>query len=370
MNRLTRVKLTGFKSIREMDLRLGNLTVLIGANGAGKSNLTSLFQMLNHAMSGHLRVHVAERGRAKSFLHHGPAHTQQVAVDLEYECEQGTNLYHARLGFAAGDSLIFTDETVAFRRGDQREADAPESLGVGHTESLLKQAGEEGNETALFAYNSLSRWRFYQFHDTSATAGIRLGRSMRDSDYLRHDGSNLAAYLQRLLRTEPDCYRKIIETIRLAAPFFDDFDLEPLVDSPDEVMLNWHAAGDDYPYGAHQLSDGTLRFMALATLLLQPTGNMPSLVVIDEPELGLHPYALGLLGSMVRAVTESVQVIMATQSVSLVDEFEPSDIVVVEQRDGQSTFERLDTIGLSGWLDAYSVSELWEKNVIGGRPRR
>jgi len=368
MNRLSRIRASGFKSIRDLDLQLGNLTVLIGANGAGKSNLASLFLMLNHAMSGNLRNFIATGGRAKSFLHRGPKVTQQITVDLEYESEQGTNLYHARLGFAAQDTLIFNDEAVAFRRTQQVGPDALRSLGAGHAESVLKAAGEAGDDTARLAYSSLNRWRFYQFHDTSATSGMRLARALSDNRYLRSDGGNLAAYLHMLRATEPQYYRRIVQALRLAAPFLDDFDLDPLEDSPREVMLNWHQRGDDYPYGPHQLSDGTLRLIALTTLLLQPPGRMPALVVIDEPELGLHPYAIGLLGSMIRSISGSSQVVVATQSVPLIDEFEPADIVVFDRHEHEGSFTRLDPADLADWLERYSVSELWEKNVIGGRP--
>lgn len=370
MDLLRRIQVTGFKSIREMDLELGPLTVLIGANGAGKSNLTSLFQMLGHAMRGNLRLFVAQRGRAKSFLHRGPKYTEQISLGLEYGAGQGTHHYHADLAYAAGDMLIFKDETVASRRGEQVQAEAPRSLGVGHGESLLGTKADDGDEMARFAYEMLSGWGFYQFHDTSLTAAMRQGCQINDNRSLRHDGGNLAPYLRLLRETQPGSYHRIIETVRLAAPFINDFDLEPLEDSPREVMLNWRSTSDDTAYGPHQLSDGTLRFTALTTLLSQPLERLPSLIAIDEPELGLHPHALGLLGAMVRATAEATQVVLATQSVALLDEFDARDIVVVEQHRGESTFERLDPDRLAGWLQNYSVSELWEKNVIGGGPRR
>ncbi len=370
MNRLSRIKVTGFKSIREMDLELGNLTVLIGANGAGKSNLVSLFELMNFAWTDALQVWITRSGGSNSLLHYGAKTTPQMTLDLEYETEDGVNRYHARLVDAAPDALMFGNEALAFTRHGAPVEAPLESLGSGHKETMVPRAGLGGVKQAAAAFRCIGNWRFFQFHDTSRTANIRRQASLRDNRYLFSDGGNLSVYLHGLRETERPYYDRIVRTIRSAAPFFDDFDLEPLVLNRDNLELNWREVGREPRFGPHQISDGTLRFMALATLLLQPEGRMPSLIVIDEPELGLHPYAISLLGSMVRSVAHSRQVIVATQSVSLVDEFQPEDVVVVDRHGGESSFRRLRPAELTGWLDEYSVSELWEKNVIGGRPAR
>lgn len=370
MNRLRQVTVTGFKSIREMDLELGDLTVLIGANGAGKSNFVSLLRMLNFAMTGALQQWIGESGGADSILHYGSKTTPQMTLDLEYETDKGTNRYHARLFDAAPDTLVFADETVAFTPGKAGREGAPESLGSGHRESAVPDAGRSGNRRAAAALGCMRAWQVYQFHDTSASATIRKQHYKHDNRYLRSDGGNLAAFLYGLRETKPQYYERIVKTIRLAAPFFDDFDLEPLVLSPEDVMLNWREVGRDYLLRPHHISDGALRFMTLTTLLLQPEETLPELIVIDEPELGLHPYAISLLGSMVRSLRGVAQVILATQSVPLLDEFEPGDVVVVDRHGGESLFAHLEPAELTDWLDEYSLSELWEKNVIGGRPGR
>lgn len=370
MNRLSRIKVTGFKSIREMNLDLCKLTVLIGANGAGKSNFASLFSMLNFAMTDALQDWIGERGGADGILHYGSKTTPQMTLDVEYETDRGVNRYHARLVHAAPDTLMFGDETVLFtahNAGSERE---PTSLGSGHRESAIPEAGRAGNQTAGAAFGCMSSWRFYQFHDTSATAGMRQSRYIEDNRYLRSDAGNLAAFLHALRETERDAYERILGTVRLAAPFLNDFDLDPLVRDPRRVMLNWTERGRDHLFGPHQLSDGTLRFTALTTLLQQPESRLPSLIIIDEPELGLHPYAISLLGSMIRSLPDSTQVVLATQSVLLVDEFEPEDIVVVERHEGETTFQRQSSTELADWLEEYSIGELWEKNVTGGRPSR
>jgi predicted ATPase len=158
--------------------------------------------------------------------------------------------------------------------------------------------------------------------------------------------------------------------VRLAAPFFDDFKLRPVPTNPELIQLEWSQTDSDYPFRASQLSDGTLRFICLATALLQP--SPPPTMLFDEPELGLHPYALTLLATLFQQPSKGVgggQIIVSTQSASLLNEFAPEDVIVVERVEGQSTFRRLDPADLSEWLQEYALGELWQKNVLGGRPR-
>jgi predicted ATPase len=215
---------------------------------------------------------------------------------------------------------------------------------------------------------AVSRWGFCHFQDTSEAAPIRRQCYKEDNRSLQPDAGNLAAYLYLLRETARPYYDRIVRTVQLAFPEFDDFDVGPLELNPRNVMLNWREVGRDKLFGPHDLSDGTLRFMALATLLLQPEERLPELILIDEPELGLHPSAMELLGGMLRSAAALTQVIVATQSVRLVDEFDPEDIVVTERWEGATAFRRLDPGPLAGWLEDYSIGELWEKNVVGGRP--
>ncbi len=191
-------------------------------------------------------------------------------------------------------------------------------------------------------------------------------QSVRDDERFRHDASNIAAFLLKLKAT-PQAYELIRNTVRLIAPYFDDFLLRPRKLGENEVVrLEWTQKGSDFPFQPSQLSDGTLRFICLATALLQP--DPPSTIIIDEPELGLHPYALAVLADLMKSASKRRQVIVSTQSPTLVDHFEPSDIIVVNRADGQSTFERLDEKQLKDWLADYSIGELWQKNVIRGGP--
>ena len=150
------------------------------------------------------------------------------------------------------------------------------------------------------------------------------------------------------------------------APFFRDFVLQP--EKGDRLRLRWRQSDSGIVFSANQMSDGTLRFVCLATLLLHP--QLPSLVVLDEPELGLHPFAIVQLAGLLRQASVRSRVLFATQSVTLMNQFALEDLIVVERADGASTFNRPDVEKLRGWLDDYSLGELWEKNLIGGRPGR
>jgi predicted ATPase len=371
MNRLAKLTLKGFKSVRRLSgFPLGQTNVLIGANGAGKSNLMSFFRLLNWAVAsspGNLQFYVRKIGGANSILFDGAAVTPQVEAHLEIETDTGTNEYCIRLFYAAPDTLIFADERFRFtdrelppREGDWR------SLGSGQPEAKLIQVAEMGEQTAGEIQRQLKQLVVYQFHNTSETARIRQRWDIADNRFLKEDAANLAPFLLRLRETEPNAYRRIQETARQIIPFFAEFVLEPVGNS---VLLQWRERHSDVVFGVHQASDGTLRTLALLALLLQPRAALPDLLILDEPELGLHPYAINVVAGLLKSAAIHKQLIVATQSMTLIDYFDPEDIIVVERPDRESEFRRLDREQLQEWLQEYSLGELWEKNVLGGRPR-
>lgn len=369
MNKLHSVKVEGFTSFAEAELQFDDITVLLGANGAGKSNLVSFFSMLNFMSTGALQEYVGRNGTSDSLLYYGRRTTPQMRAEVEFETDDAVTTYCMRLADAAPDTLIFVDERVSFHReGYPNPQDV--HLGSGHRESQLKTPPQEGATTCHVLHSMLSRCRVYQFHDTSAAAKIRKGGYIDDTDYLRNDAGNLAAFLRGMAKTASQDYQRLVDTIRLVFPLFGDFVLRPSKDGNNHILLNWREKGhSDYLLGPHQLSDGTLRFMALAALFLQPKEQLPSVIVLDEPELGLHPYAISVFASMVKSVAVDTQVVLATQSTRLVDEFEAENVVVLERDEGGgSRCNRLAPGEFSEWLEDYSLSELWEKNIFGGRP--
>jgi predicted ATPase len=366
---LKKITINGYKSIQEIELELNNINVLIGANGVGKSNFISFFKLLRWALQtpGQLQVFIAQSGGANSLLFDGVAITQHLETELNFITEAGQNDYSFRLGYAAGDTLIFTEEKYRFSPSDFNGLANWTSLDAGHKEAKLIERANFGELTAKTIFKLLQSCAVYQFHNTSETARIRQRWSIEDNRYLREDGANLAPFLLRLKETEPIYYQRIVETLRQIAPFFLDFVLEPV---NNYVILQWRESNSDLIFSSHQASDGTLRTMALVSLLLQPENDLPRVLILDEPELGLHPYAINIIGGLINSISHYTQVILATQSALLIDCFEPEDIIVVERKNRQSYFNRLDASKFEVWLEEYSLSELWNKNIIGGRPSK
>ncbi len=361
--KLEKINLKGFKSIRDLDLDLRALNVMIGSNGAGKSNFISIFKLLNEMGAGNFQNAVTHGGGAETFLHFGEKTTDKIEVELRF----GANGYYCVWAPTADGSLFFSREECLFW-GDYKPSVYREYLGSGHKESQLPDAARKlPKKVPGYVMDSLKTWRLYHFHDTSDSAKVKKIGEINDNLYLRSDARNLAAYLYLLRESRTGSYYEAIrDTIRQVAPFFDDFVLRPDPIAKDNIRLEWREKGSDFPFRASHLSDGTLRFMCLATLLLQPTP--PSTVLIDEPELGLHPYAITVLASLLKSASEKTQVIVSTQSVPLVNQLQPEDILVVDRGRGQSTFRHLESKEMESWIEDYGLGDLWEKNLLGGRP--
>ena len=365
-NSIRRLTIRGFKSIQRLDkFYLYQLNVLIGANGAGKSNFVSYFRMLNEMVESRLQSWTRNQGSADRIVSFGIKETDKVESFIEF----GLNGYKFALEPTLDGGFSFYQERLLF---DGFYGEKWISLGSGHIEAKLKEAFKTANPggVADYCYSSIANWKVFHFHDTSDTAGVKRLGSLHDNEYLRPDASNLAAFLYRLIEENKDVYEQIRKTVRLAIPFFDDFVLKPqkLPSEEEQIRLLWRQKESDYSLWPSQLSDGSIRFICLVTALLQP--NPPSTIIIDEPELGLHPYAITLLGSLLRSASNRMQVIISTQSVPLVNEFSISDLIIVEREQSGTVFKRFDEEDFKTWLEDYSVGELWEKNILGGRPSK
>ena len=366
-NRLASLTLRGFKTIQDLQgFNPRPLTVLIGPNGVGKSNFISFFRMMSWMLAdpGNLQLFVGQQGGANKLLHDGSGKTREIEAQLTIQTDAGENQYFFRLVFAAGDTLIFADESYRFSRNIYGSTAPWTSTGGGHRGPLLLEKAR-GDTTARVIRDILQRIIVYQFHNTTDNARIRGKWVVNDSRYLKEDAGNIAPFLYRLKEQESWHYSRIVDTIRLILPFFSDFEL---VNDYGHILLAWREQGSDQVFDASQASDGMLRVIALVSLLLQPEDTLPDVLILDEPELGLHPYAIEIVGGLIGAVSKSIQVIVATQSAALVNCFAPEDIVVVEREGRKSVFRSLDPDKLGEWLDEYSLAELWEKNVLGGQP--
>lgn len=373
--KLNSIELKGYKSVNSKGQTLpinDDITVLIGANGVGKSNIVSFFQLLNYSMSGSLQTYIGENGFADAFLYYGSKTTDSFFAKLKFSDGKSINEYVFQLANAVGDAMFFRFEDVTCSDKEKNEM-LSITLGQGHKESRLSMeaTGHQGFYLTGIA-KLLSGCRYFQFHDTTKEAKIRKNGYIGDNKLLRSNAGNLAAFLYGIKHQQggEPYYRRIIRYIQQVMPQFGDFIMEPSVVNKDYISLDWKEKDSDFIFGVNQISDGTLRFMALATLLLQPPKTMPSLIVIDEPELGLHPKAISLLAGLIKKASENAQIVLATQSPNLLDEFDADKVVVIERDEQQRTsvFKQLSSEQLREWVEEYTTSELWDKNVIGGRP--
>jgi predicted ATPase len=359
---LKSLTIKGFKSIRDLeDFELRDLNVIVGGNGAGKSNFVSFFKLLNFFVKGYLNSFVVDNGGAGDILFNG----RKATSEMEFVTKFGERGFRFKLVPTPNDSFSVEYEARFYERSQSGW------WSLGSSEDGTSRMAEEVKKKLTDwtysepVYNAILSWCVYHFHDTTSTSGMRHYEIVQDNDYLRNRAENIAPFLLKLKEEFSSEYHEIVDVIRLALPFFDDFILSPRKrGQKEEVNLSWRQKGNDYPMQPYHLSDGSIRFICLATALLQP--NPPSTIIIDEPELGLHPEAIALLAELIQAASQRTQVIIATQSPELLNYFSIDDIIVTRRKDGASTFERLDEKDYSEWLKDYSVGELWVKNVIQG----
>lgn len=361
---LDKLTIQGFKSIKELnDFELNNLNIIVGANGAGKSNLIAFFKLLRALIDGNLNRYVRDQGGASDLLFNG----RKVTEKMVFETRFGSRGFRFSLVPTPSDSCAIEDEARYYSGGSTGWWNLGDSEdGKSKMVAEVKQnAGDARYSRPVF--DAIASWQMYHFHDTSSSAAMRGYEIVQDNAVLRADAANVGAFLLRLKTEFSASYTQIVDAIKLVMPFFDDFVLEPRKSGDkEEVNLSWRQQGSDYPMQPYHLSDGSIRFICLAAALLQP--KPPTTVIIDEPELGLHPAALAILAELIQSAATRTQVIVATQSPALIDQFSINDIVVVSRKEGASCFERLQEEDFSQWLEDYSVGELWTKNVIAGGP--
>lgn len=350
------IEIKGYKSIKQTKLELKPINILIGSNGSGKSNFISFFEFLNQLYEQKLEEYIALRGGQEKMLYQGLKTTVNISAHLSFN--SGVNGYSFTLT-SGDDKMIFTKENLWYY-------DNPWSMA-----SYTAKAGVKFNKKGRGEYVNrfLRSFRKYHFHDTGKNSPFsETSHVDNDSFFLYEEGSNLAAFLNSILNENKIVYNRIIQTIQSIAPYFSDFFFQP--NEKGYLRLQWQSKYSSTVYGANDFSDGTLRFIALTTLFLQP--NLPNTIIIDEPELGLHPFAIAKLAGMIKSASlKNVQVILATQSADLINHFSAENIITVDQFQGESVFNRLDEANLKSWLEEYNIGDLWQKNIIkGGQPNR
>ncbi len=354
---LQNIKIEGYKSIKKMDLKLSPINILIGSNGVGKSNFISFFKLVNNIYEQRLQQYSLKSG-VDNQLHYGRKNTNEIKGYLDF----GNNAYEF--------NLLATDEGAFFIGREDSLLNYPTRYSKTFYDENVKESQIKGSSTQRNKYLSehLESYKIYHFHDTSSSAPLRTKANTNDNRILKEDGGNLPAYLYYLQEKYPLNFKRIEKIIQSVVPFFDRFNLSPAFLDEEKILLEWTEKEHPETYfNANHLSDGSLRYIALVTLLMQP--KLPKVIIIDEPELGLHPTAINKLSGLIKsAAAKDCQIIVSTQSVTLLNNFEAEDIITVDKEDNQSVFKRLDKDGLSNWIEDYSIGELWTKSIIKGQP--
>jgi predicted ATPase len=348
------LQVSGWKSIVDQSLELRALNALVGPNGSGKSNLLAIFRLINELVGGRLQQHLAQLGGPIDLLHHGESQADRMELILQLSTDTGESCWRGCWIMTPQGRMLFAEEEISFCRHGH---DVPyaRALGTGHHESRLPEIAERGDQTARVILNLLSRSRYYNFHDASERATMRGPCFVDAHRFLFPDGRNVAALLERYRVSQPEVFERIQTAVRTAYPHIESLLLEPTTNPPRCLLLCWKRRDRSCIYGPLQLSDGALRFIALATLLLQPENELPLLIVLDEPELGLDPRATDVLSRMIAHAVQHCQILLATHSAVLIDSISPDDVVVVEDGGNGSRFQRMDAESLDHWLNRYSL---------------
>ncbi|WP_182871223.1 AAA family ATPase [Rhodopirellula sp. JC639] len=362
---IRKLTIKGFKSIALLDgFELKSLNVVIGANGAGKSNLVGFLRMLSEMSNRRLQGFVVKHGPVDGFFFGGPSETKTIEGVIE-----SANLrYRFRLETTSDEKLVVRSEYVAPISSIVTKKISEWSFESAIGEPINWPEGVKSclPDASLRDAMALTGIRVYHFHDTSHTAGMRRKSGVAQNEQLEYDARNLAAFLHFLRADHPQVFELILSTVRRIAPYLDTIQFNYLLqaggDAEGQIQLIWKQHGSSYRFTAGHLSDGTIRFLCLVTALLQP--NPPSVIVLDEPELGLHPEAISLLGGLIRSASKRMQVIVATQSPAMLSQFDAEDVITIDHEQGCSRFRRLDVAQLDQWLQDYTLGEAWQKGLI------
>ncbi|NDV59916.1 AAA family ATPase [Bacteroides sp. 519] len=362
---IEQVIIRNYKSIRELRLPLNKLNVLIGANGVGKSNFISFFELTKAIYEQRFGSYTLTKGGIDSLLYHGRKISENIQGLIDFD---NNNAFFFQLK-PTQSNKGYIEETGDFFNYDHNKEKDYSSWDRTQWDNAVEESNliNSSKWRASYLKKYLSSFTVYHFHDTSFSSPMRGSSEIDDNEYLRSNGSNLAAYLYKLEKTDEKAFRLIEGVTRSIAPYFKKFNLKPDPITPNKINLEWEEVDSDMYLNGYSFSDGTIRFIALATLLLQP--NLPEIIIIDEPELGLHPVAINKFSALVKKASQTSQVIISTQSTNLVNCFEANDVIVVNRENNQSVFKHLSIEDLSVWINdyEYSLGEIWEKNLIGGQ---
>lgn len=391
---IEKLEIRGYKSLKDLDLELGPLTVLIGPNGGGKSNILDFLSFLSEAVNEKMQKAVLDRGGFQALAFAGGA--EQISWDLQFKLgplgvfglDEGPIHYKGgvkgiRHMFAleseeltrtkGGMPLVTVKKGKAIFRRMTHQAvkggDSSPEMQLMDSELAIAQVRDpQAYPTVDRLRHYIASWMIYGGFNTGLNAPIRQAQLASPERRLLPDGSNLTTVLYNLWNSHE--YRskrdEISETLKTAYPHFEDLTFP--AESQGKIILHWNDRHfKKRSFSATFLSDGTLRLLCLVTILLSP--DPPPLICIDEPELGLHPSLLRLIADLLKDAAVRTQLVVATHSPQLVSDMAVDQVAIVESEKGATTINRLsDRPGLDQWLKDFSLGELWTMGELGGRP--
>lgn len=362
---IEQVVIRNYKSIRELSLKLNKINIFIGSNGVGKTNFISFFELVSKLYYQRLGSYTLEKGGIDNILYFGRKHSENLYGLLNFD---NTNAFFFNIIPSQSNKGIIDYTGDYYNSRNKENINYNEDWNKRNWDNSVEESDLINRKEwrAQYLKNYLSSFIVYHFHDTSNSSPMKMLCNISDNIVLKTNGSNIAAYLYFISLKHPKSFNKIEAVIHSIAPYFERFDLKPDRNNEQQIKLEWVEKGSDMYMDGHSFSDGTLRFIALTTLLLQP--NPPKVIIIDEPELGLHPFAINIVAEMIKSASIESQIITSTQSTNFVNNFELEDIIVVDREENQSVFKHLDKEELNTWLEDYTIGDIWEKNIIGGQP--
>jgi predicted ATPase len=362
---LSSIRLKNILSFRDASLDLRPLNVLIGPNGVGKSNLIEVIGLLKAAPTDLNRALAGGVQEWLSKLKDAPPVAQIEYETAHPRCVYSLSFTNAERSLTIREELLqdVESKTVYFRRDTGTVSIDGAKDPIAPDRSVFSDFKMPGDKTPITRLGKeFERIRTYTDFNTGPRSQARSGVSATmPGGILDEDGANLAMALNDIDRNQSS--RRIKEFLSQFNEGYEDLKTSIV----ENGILQTHIVERSLsaPVRATRLSDGTLKFLCLLVVLFNPTA--PSLVCIEEPELGLHPDALRLVAEALREAAERMQIIVTTHSKELVDALAPEDIVVCERDfDDGTHLERLSREKLNLWLDTYSLGELWRKGEIGG----
>lgn len=375
--RFGELSISGFRRLHHVRLTLRPLSVIIGANGSGKTSVLDVLSLLASSADGKLSSSLSELSGLASLLTHDRA--DELRLRISMEVASGPALRYSLFLRAQGLAYVIREESlldplaelthIIATEGKVRYHDPQKGDGIdpswphNNLETALAQAPKMFPEPEEFR-RRLASSTFYHVLNVDPRSSVRLPQSLVPASLPGRNGEDLVSCLFYLRETDRSRFEVIEDSLRAAFPGFERLDFPPV--AAGTLSLAWRDRAFSKPLYAHQLSGGTLRFLWLTTLLQSP--GLTALTLLDEPEVSLHPELMSHLADQLREASRRTQIVVATQSDTLIRFLEPSEVVVADVTDdGMTTLTRADQLDLGEWLQDYSMDELWRNGRLGAR---